>query len=60
MMKQLIATYPESPAAQQAKSDLLIIDAFLKREEDQQMQRLRGDLRHLNDALSRHKAKKGE
>ncbi|HJV21654.1 MAG TPA: hypothetical protein VJ570_03105 [Holophagaceae bacterium] len=60
MMKNLIASYPESPAAQQAKGDLMIIDTLLKREQDQQLQRVRGDLRHLNDALSRHRAKKGE
>ncbi len=60
MMKQLIASYPDSPAAQQAKSDLLIIEAFLKREQDQEFQRVRGDLRRLNDALSRHRSKKGE
>lgn len=60
MMKQLIERFPDSPAAQQAKGDLIIIETLLKREQDQQLQRIRGDLRHLNDALSKFKAKKGE
>ncbi len=60
MMKQLIASYPDSPAAQQAKGDLMIIDTLIKREQDQQLQRVRGDLRNLNNALSRHRSKKGE
>ncbi|HJW33278.1 MAG TPA: hypothetical protein VJ505_07940 [Holophagaceae bacterium] len=60
MMKNLISSYPDSPAAQQAKGDLMIIDTLIKREQDQQLQRVRGDLRHLNDALSRHRSKKGE
>lgn len=60
MMKQLIERFPDSPSAQQAKGDLIIIETLLKREQDQQLQRVRGDLRHLNDALSKFRAKKGE
>jgi hypothetical protein len=60
MMKQLTQRYPDSEAAQQAKRDLYLIEAFVKRDMDDRQKQIRTALKRITDALTRYKGKKGE
>lgn len=60
MMKQLTERYPESEAAQQAKRDLYLIEAFVNRDLADRQKQVRAAMKRLADALSRYKTKKGE
>ncbi len=60
MYKQLIAQFPESKPAQQAKGDLLTIETLINRRVDQETREIRRRLNSIMNALSRYKAAKGE
>jgi outer membrane protein assembly factor BamD (BamD/ComL family) len=60
MMKQLTERYPESEAAQQAKRDLYLIEAFVNRDMADRQKQVRAAMKRITDALVRYKAKKGE
>lgn len=60
MMKQLTERYPETDAAQQAKRDLYLIEAFVNRDMADRQKQVRSAMKRLVDALSRYKTKKGE
>ena len=60
MMKQLVARYPESEAAGQAKKDLYLIEAFVNRDIADRQKQVRSAMKRISDALIRYKAKKGE
>lgn len=60
MMKQLIARYPDSEAAQQATRDLFLIEAFVARDEADRQKQVRAAMKRVTDALIRFRAKQGE
>jgi outer membrane protein assembly factor BamD (BamD/ComL family) len=60
MMKQLAERYPDSEAAQQAKRDLYLIEAFANRDVADRQKQVRAALKRVSDALSRYHTKKGE
>jgi len=60
MMRQLAERYPDSEAAQQAKRDLYLIEAFVNRDMADRQKQVRAAMKRLTDALIRYKAKKGE
>ena len=60
MMKQLAARYPDSEAAQQAKRDLYLIEAFVNRDMADRQKQVRAGMKRVSDALIRYKGKKGE
>lgn len=60
MMKQLTERYPDTEAAQQAKRDLYLIEAFVNRDMADRQKQVRAAMKRLIDALSRYKTKKGE
>ena len=60
MMKQLTERYPDTEAAQQAKRDLYLIEAFVNRDIADRQKQLRSAMKRITDALIRYKAKKGE
>ena len=60
MMKLLIQRYPDSEAAQQAKRDLYLIEAFVNRDLADRQKHLRAAMKRIADALTRYKTKKGE
>lgn len=60
MMKQLTERYPDTEAAQQAKRDLYLIEAFVNRDIADRQKQLRAAVKRITDALIRYKAKKGE
>jgi outer membrane protein assembly factor BamD (BamD/ComL family) len=60
MMKQLAERYPDSEAAQQAKRDLYLIEAFVNRDMADRQKQVRSAMKRVTDALIRYKAKKGE
>ncbi|HJW72466.1 MAG TPA: type II secretion system protein GspG [Geothrix sp.] len=60
MMQQLVRQYPDSEAAQQAKRDLYLIEAFANRDMADRQKQVRASLRRVMDALTRYRAKKGE
>ena len=60
MMKQLIDRYPDSEAAQQAKRDLFLIEAFVNRDAADRQRQVRAALKRVTDALTRYRAKRGE
>lgn len=60
MMKQLTERYPDSEAAQQAKRDLFLIEAFVNRDIADRQKQTRAAMKRITDALIRYKAKKGE
>lgn len=60
MMKQLAERYPDSEAAQQAKRDLYLIEAFVNRDLADRQKQVRAAMKRVTDALSRYKTKKGE
>ena len=60
MMKQLTERYPDSEAAQQAKRDLYLIEAFVKRDVEDRQKLVRSAMKRITDALIRYKTKKSE
>ena len=60
MMKQLTERFPDSAAAQQAKSDLYLIEAFVKRDVEDRQKLVRSAMKRITDALIRYKTKKSE
>jgi hypothetical protein len=60
MMKRLADQYPDSDAAQQAKKDLYLIEAFANRDIADRQKQVRIALKRVSDALSRYHTKKGE
>lgn len=60
MMKQLVSRYPDSEAAQQAKRDLYLIEAFVNRDMADRQKLVRASLKRVSDALTRFKGKHGE
>jgi hypothetical protein len=60
MMKQLTERYPNTDAAQQAKRDLYLIEAFVNRDVADRQKQVRTAMKRLADALTRYKTKKGE
>jgi outer membrane protein assembly factor BamD (BamD/ComL family) len=60
MMKQLADRYPDSEAAQQAKRDLFLIEAFVNRDLADRQKQVRAAMKRVTDALVRYRAKKGE
>jgi hypothetical protein len=60
MMKQLIERYPDTEAAQQAKRDLYLIEAFINRDIADRQKQVRTAMKRITDALIRFKGKKGE
>ncbi len=60
MMRQLTERYPDSEAAQQAKRDLYLIEAFVNRDMADRQKQLRAAMKRITDALIRFKANKSE
>lgn len=60
MMRQLIDRYPDTDAAQQAKRDLFLIEAFVARDVADRQKQVRIAMKRLTDALIRYRAKRGE
>lgn len=60
MMKQLAERYPDSEAAQQAKRDLYLIEAFVNRDLADRQKQVRASLKRITDALIRYRGKAGE
>jgi outer membrane protein assembly factor BamD (BamD/ComL family) len=60
MMKQLTERYPDTEAAQQAKRDLYLIEAFVNRDIGDRQKQIRAAMKRITDALIRYKTKKGE
>jgi len=60
MMRQLTQQYPDSDAAQQAKRDLFLLDAFVARDISDRQKQVRASMKRITDALIRYKGKKGE
>ena len=60
MMKQLTERYPDTEAAQQAKRDLFLIEAFVNRDMADQQKQVRASMKRIADALTRYRSKKGE
>jgi hypothetical protein len=60
MMKQLTERYPDSEAAQQAKRDLYLIEAFVNRDLADRQKQVRAAMKRVTDALIRYRGKKGE
>lgn len=60
MMRQLVDRYPDSEAAQQAKRDLYLIEAFVNRDMADRQKQVRAAMKRVTDALIRYKAKRGE
>jgi hypothetical protein len=60
MMKQLTERFPDTEAAQQAKRDLYLIEAFVNRDIGDRQKQIRTAMKRITDALIRYKAKKGE
>lgn len=60
LMKKLIEQYPDTEAAQQAKRDLYLIEAFVNRDMADRQRQVRSAMKRLSDALTRYRTKKGE
>ncbi len=60
MMRQLMERYPDTEAAQQAKRDLYLIEAFANRDVADRQKQVRVALKRVSDALARYHGKKGE
>jgi len=60
MMRQLTERYPDSEAARQAKRDLYLIEAFVKRDVEDRQKLVRAAMKRITDALIRYKTKKSE
>lgn len=60
MMRQLTQQYPDSDAAQQARRDLFLLDAFVARDQADRQKQVRAAMRRIADALTRYRGKKGE
>src|SRR6478736_3779337 len=60
LWNDLIARYPDSDAAQQAKKDLFFVSAMIDRDENERVKATRVALGKVLGALSRYKDKHGE
>ncbi len=60
MMKQLTERYPDTEAAQQAKRDLYLIEAFVSRDVADRQRQVRTGMKRVTDALIRYKTKRSE
>ena len=60
LWNDLIARYPQSDAAQQAKKDLFFINAMIERDQDDRIKATRVSLGRILNALARYKEKRGE
>ena len=60
MMIQLTTRYPESEAAQQAKRDLYLIEAFVNRDIADRQKQVRAAMKRITDALIRYRTKHSE
>ena len=60
MMQQLVARYPDTDAARQARRDLYLLDAFVARDIADRHRQMRSSMNRICDALSRYKGKHGE
>ncbi|MFN7957504.1 MAG: type II secretion system protein GspG [Holophagaceae bacterium] len=60
MMKQLTERYPDSEAAQQAKRDLYLIEAFVNRDMADRQKQVRAAMKRITDALIRYRTKRTE
>ena len=60
IMRQLTQQYPDSDAAQQARRDLFLLDAFVARDQSDRQKQVRAALKRIADALTRYKGRKGE
>lgn len=60
MMRQLIQRYPDSDAAQQARRDLFLLDAFVARDLADRRKQVQASMRRIADALTRYKDRHGE
>lgn len=60
MMRQLIDRYPDTEAAQQAKRDLFLIEAFVARDVADRQKQVRAAMKRITDALIRYRGRKGE
>ena len=60
MMKQLTERYPETEAAQQAKRDLYLIEAFVNRDLADRQKQVRSAMKRITDALIRYRTKKSD
>lgn len=60
LMEQLIQRFPDSPAALQARKDLVSIETMIARDIGERQREVRGVLKRTTDALSRYRTRKGE
>ena len=60
LWNDLIARYPDSDAAQQAKKDLFFVSAMIDHDQEQRVKETRVALGKILGALSRYKEKRGE
>ncbi|HJW09093.1 MAG TPA: hypothetical protein VJ483_05615, partial [Holophagaceae bacterium] len=60
LYNQLIAQYPGTPQAEQARKDLFLIQAFMDRDAADRSRVLRTSMKRIMDALTRYEAKRGE
>lgn len=60
MMQQLVARYPDTDAARQARRDLFLLDAFVARDIADRQKQVRANLKRITDALIRYREKRGE
>ncbi|HXC17926.1 MAG TPA: hypothetical protein VNV60_10840 [Holophagaceae bacterium] len=60
LWNDLIARYPASDAAQQAKKDLFFVNAMIDRDQEEKSKATRVSLNKVLNALARYKEKRGE
>ncbi len=60
MMQHLVARYPDTEPARQARRDLFLIEAFVNRDLADRRRQLRTAMKRVADALTRYKGKRGE
>ncbi len=60
LMEQLIQRFPDSPAALQARKDLVSIETMISRDISDRQREVKLAMRRVVDALGRYKTKKGE
>ncbi len=59
MMQQLVARYPDSDAARQARKDLVLLDDFVARDIAERHRQVLASMRRICDALARYKERHG-
>lgn len=60
LMKQLLSQYPGTPAAEQARKDLFVIEMMMERDASDRTRALRVSMKRIVDALTRYREKRGE